>query len=96
MSLEDEAAVDAAGACGTGAGGGGGGGGGGICRPGIIPGDFPKPGGARPRDTPLGACTVLCLHAVDGCSSSALTDRTRLPLMHLAPEIREFGVWTGG
>ena len=44
---------------------------------------------ACPRHTPPGAWTVLCLHAVDGCSSSALTDRTRLPLMHLAPEIGE-------
>ena len=91
--LGDEAAVDAVGACGTGAGGGGGGG---ICRPGIFPGDLPKPGGARPSDTPPGAWTVLCLHAVDGCSSSALTDRTILPSMHLAPEIGEIGDWTGG
>ena len=54
-----------------------------------------NPGGARPRHTP-GAWTVLCLQAMGGGSSSALTDRTILPLMHLAPEIGEAGAWTRG
>ena len=34
--------------------------------------------------TPPGAMTVLCLHAVDGGSSSVLWGRTRLPLTHRA------------
>ena len=68
-ALGELAAVEAAGACGTG--GGGGGGGGGSCLPGMIPGDLPNPGGLLPNATPPGALTALCRHAVDGGSSSA-------------------------
>ena len=36
---------------------------------------------------PPGALTALCWHAVDGGSSSALSGRTRLPLIHRAPDM---------
>ena len=48
------------------------------------PGDCCCPGEPLPNVTPPGAMNVLCLHAVDGGSSSALSGLTRLPLTHRA------------
>ena len=66
-----------------GAGGGGGGGTGGIL-PLRPPGGCCCPGTPLPNGTPPGAHTALCLHAVDGDSSSALLGRSRVPLTHRA------------
>ena len=78
-------ALGAAWACGTGGGGGGGGGTGGTrLRPLRPPGDCCCPGTPLPSGTPPGAHTSLCLHAVEGGSSSALPGRSRVPLTHRA------------
>ena len=91
------AALDAAGACGPGAGGGGGGsGGGGRFRPRRPPGDCCCPGEPLPNVTPPGAVTALCLQAVDGRSSSALSGRTRLPFTHRAAVRGCWCSWSGG
>ena len=65
-------------ACGTGGGGGGGGNGVLMSLPLLPPGPGDCPG------TPPGARTSLCWSAVDGCSSSALFGRIKVPLTHRA------------
>ena len=72
-------------ACGTGGGGGGGGGIGGTrLRPLRPPGEWCCPGTPLPNRTPPGAITSLCLHAVEGGSSSAFPGRSNVPLTHRA------------
>ena len=48
-----------------------------------MPGDCPKPGGPLPNGTPPGACTALCLHAVEGGSSSMLSGLVELAIEEL-------------
>ena len=61
-------------------GGGGGGGGGGTFRPRRPPGGCCCPGEPLPNGTPPGAMTILCLHAVDGGSSSVLSGRDEVTI----------------